>query len=380
MKLNYADIKIRKFTQPIINHKGKDHNKLFSRVVKRCMTLYFNKKCNIIKIISSRLIKFNMYKFNLLTNENVILLGLVDNLSDWDYFITDCQYDIFEQLFGKNTEDKIELKKYARKRRKLGWQYEIDLLTWAFKGFKKHTKFSILLPHLKYFRNRINLQNELTVKKFLEDRVYENNQIIKKIETEIHSILTEQITEKIMLLFESQITNKTLPIYFTTSLRENSLQGGANGAGISIQVPPNSLATKNIALIRNTIIHEILHKLIDGKKYYKVFQIANKEDFFNQIYPNIYPNEIKGFFSEVIVHTLSECIFSNEDISLKLKHYKEQNNPKLGSMIQIYKCIPKVEKIIKEYITCNQPIETTRALLANSIINLVSNFEQTKER
>ena len=99
-----------------------------------------------------------MYRFNLLTNENVILLGLVDNFSDWDYFITDCQYDIFEQLFGKNTEDKVELKKYAIKRKKLGWQHEINLLTWAFKGFRKHPRFSPLLSHIKYFENRINQQ------------------------------------------------------------------------------------------------------------------------------------------------------------------------------------------------------------------------------
>ena len=218
------------------------------------------------------------------------------------------------------------------------------------------------------------------MKRFIENRVYENNQVITKIEAEIHSLLKKQAIKKITLLFESPVTNKILPIYFTSSLRENSFQGGANGAGISVQIPPNSLSSENLNLIENTIIHEILHKLIDGKKYYKVFQMSNKEHLLNKVYPNIYPDEIKFFFNEVIVHTLSECILSDEDVSVKLKYYKEQNNPKLSSMIQIYKRIPKFEKIIKDYITCNQSVDTTRVLLASSIVNLVSNFEQSKER
>jgi len=60
-----------------------------------------------------------MFKYQLRTNYNVLLLSLVDYLSNWSIYITDNQIDIFQQLFGENKKDQQILNTYSKVRQSL---------------------------------------------------------------------------------------------------------------------------------------------------------------------------------------------------------------------------------------------------------------------
>lgn len=310
-----------------------------------------------------------MFKYQLRTNYNVLLLSLVDYLSNWSIYITDNQIDIFQQLFGENKKDQQILNTYSKVRQSLDWVNEVPMLNWAYNGFNKHPKFSDLLPYLKYFEDRVDNQ-KYSIKDYLQKRSIDNTNLIKKLEPDLDSLFDNKLTKKLEQLFKISTPNTTLPIYLTISLRENSIQGGANGNGVSVQVPPNYNTTNTLPIIKSTITHEILHKIINNKKYSKVFETAESKKILNMTMKNIYPDKLKYFYNEIIVHTLSERILTKENIKHKIEYYKKQNNSKLESIIRILESIKILEPILLGYLNNNISITETRENLNNAFLDI----------
>lgn len=298
-----------------------------------------------------------MHKIKLRAAYNATLLNFIDNVSQWDEFVSSYSNQYYKKHYKLTSKDQVILDSYAKIRKYLDWEKEIELFNWAYNNFPNTKEFNGLLNLIKYFENKTNNKN-ITLKSELNQATKKLKDLIPDIEKSLQDLNIEETLRKFAKLLKSNSSKKPLICYLTYSPDKTKTQGGANGDGIYTEVSVNTNKDNQITQTIETIVHEYLHKEIHPGDYFRKLAKTYKKNIYLKKFTNIYPDIYHQFTEEAVVYTICDCIIFNHDPKKQLVRYKK-DDPEQKHEYSLWKAVCGIEPILKSYTQNNQDKKET---------------------
>lgn len=290
-----------------------------------------------------------MHQLVLKTNYPTLLWHFVDSLSMWDFFVEDETEEYFKAHWQLTTSDKMHLANYAKSRAQLNWKNETNLFEWAWQGFPQNKRFSILLPHVRYFEQRKTNDGQ-TLKQILQISLQDVHNAKVHIEKRIRQENVITIVHQLQTLFHSpsEVPDR-INAYLASTPSEKGWQGGANGEGIYTEVP-----AKGYDLAYETLVHEYLHRAVQVRNYFKAINDPKLSMFYRTIIKSIYPDNLACLADEVVIHAVADVYLFHQKPQKRIQKAQEhvdKGREKSVSELHLWSLVALTSPIIKQYLS-----------------------------
>lgn len=303
-----------------------------------------------------------------ISSYSLSLYHFVEKLTIWEPNVSHQFQDYLNERYELSTEDEAILEKLKQQRNKLGWDYEVLLHEWAEQEFPDNEQFTDIYTAVRWFENKTDKSGESFAEKIakFQPLLNEKTRMLEQMWNDLE--IQDEFT-KMQALLEFTYPGSSIPAFIVPSPDPDSLQGGANGEGITVEVYPDAEDLDNSFSL---IVHEFAHKAIDPSHYFENLEDHALREFFQQKDDKISLNNYADHIEELIIRSFIDVRhFGAEPIKMA-DNYRDRESMRTDMYALSWEHVEFIFPEINNYLEGRYSIEETREKLITTFQEKIS--------
>lgn len=163
-----------------------------------------------------------------------------------------------------------------------------------------------------------------------------------------------------------------LPAYIVPTPNPNSMQGGANGDGVTVEVYPES---NDLDRAFKLTVHEFAHKALDPSYYFEHVLEGEELDFFKQRNVNVSLNNYYAHMEELIVRSFIDVRQFNADPNKEADNYRGRESSRTDNYAISWEHVNYIYPVVNNYLDGGLDVDATRLELIQEFHQIVDDYQ-----